>query len=173
LVQSSTACMPLLTATSIFGLKRRRWSSPQKELSTLSSYLQGLLRTLLTCKYQGGWLDASCISTADWTLDGSVPPLFVLKRLHVEKLHQCPEIFQRVLYRRSCTHRRTITSRLRNGRLMLLLDGINDLPAILSQQSSHRPQTPPPLPGSYFKHTQTGKLCANMMPWIFNMSTAA
>jgi len=30
LVQSFTAHMPLLTATSSFGLERRRWSSPQQ-----------------------------------------------------------------------------------------------------------------------------------------------
>ena len=30
LVQSFTACMPLLTATSALGLGRRRWSSPQQ-----------------------------------------------------------------------------------------------------------------------------------------------
>jgi len=30
LVQSSTACTPLLTATSTFGLGRRRWRSPQQ-----------------------------------------------------------------------------------------------------------------------------------------------
>ena len=41
-MQSFTARMPLLTATSAFGLGRKRWSSPQQ------CYLH-YLRTLITC----------------------------------------------------------------------------------------------------------------------------
>ena len=37
LVQSFTAHMPLLTATSAFGLQRRRWSSQQCYLHCLST----------------------------------------------------------------------------------------------------------------------------------------
>jgi len=37
-VQSFTTCIPLLTAISAFGLRRRRWRSPQ-QLSTLFPYL--------------------------------------------------------------------------------------------------------------------------------------
>ena len=52
LVQTSTACMPLLTATSAFGLGRRCWSSPQQcnlhRLHTLQSnrYKRVKLRTI-------------------------------------------------------------------------------------------------------------------------------
>ena len=48
LVQSFTVCMPLLIATSTFGLGRRRWSSQQCYVHCLCSYLCGCINE--TCK---------------------------------------------------------------------------------------------------------------------------
>ena len=55
-MQSFTVRMPLLVATSAFGLERRRWSSPQQCylhcLRTLCSYLTSVVSVILNCWWQ-------------------------------------------------------------------------------------------------------------------------
>ena len=72
-MQSFTACMPLLTATSTFGLGRRRWSSPQ----------QCCVRCLRTSPYlmQSNWLNNYSLFVLSLTL--VFLPLVIERRIRL------------------------------------------------------------------------------------------
>ena len=73
LVQSFTAHMPLLTATSTFGLGRRRWSSPQQfYLHCLRTCTETLSKQwyvfALVAVSKGTWAVKHCTNNWNWLM---------------------------------------------------------------------------------------------------------